>query len=123
MNVTPNASLSEYVDRRERPRLTIRLPVECRMEANGGRFIVRSVTQNISSRGLYLELDSADFRPGDRLRVELTIPPAEGVSPYEGRASCAAQVLRVEPIPAARDDDVQRYGIAARFLDRLRISY
>lgn len=88
-----------------------------------GQHIVRTLTGNISTGGMYLELDDADFQPGDRLQVELTLPPAEGVSVFEGRASSSAEVLRVLPpvddsLPARR-----RFRIACRFLDRLRLSY
>jgi len=72
---------------------------------------------------MYLELDGADFVPGDRLEVELTLPPAEGVSAFEGRASCPAEVLRVEPLHSAPPGSGRRFGVAGRFLDRLRFSY
>jgi hypothetical protein len=72
---------------------------------------------------LYLELDSPDFHKGDSLRVELTVPPAEGVSPYPGRAICEAEVVRLEEPCDRTEEKRRRFGVAARFLDRLRISY
>ncbi|MFQ5429600.1 MAG: PilZ domain-containing protein [Phycisphaerae bacterium] len=111
-------------DRRGDRRIAIRLPVECRREeAGGGRVIVRTITQDVSSGGMYLELDSPDFNVGDRLEVELTVPPAEGVSPYQGRARCAAEVLRVRRLDTGKQPGELRYGVATRFLDRLRFSY
>lgn len=115
-------------DRRRHQRMYIRLPVECRMEAGNAGLVVRTLTQNISTGGMYLALDSADFQVGDRLSVELTIPARDGVSPYPGRANCTAEVLRVQPItPGATPNDATHppghVGIATRFLDRLRISY
>lgn len=106
-------------ERRAHRRLAFRLPVECRSE----RALVRTITQNISTGGMYLELDQSDFVRGDQLQLELTLPAAEGVSPYPGRAQCTAKVLRVQRLPSAKPGGVTRYGIAARFLDRLRISY
>ena len=111
-------------ERRGDRRIAIRLPVECRREkAGGGRVIVRTITQDVSSGGMYIELDSPDFNVGDRLEVELTVPPAEGVSPYQGRARCAAAVLRVQRLNPGEQQGMLRYGVATRFPDRLRFSY
>ena len=106
-------------ERRAHRRLAFRLPVECRSD----RTLVRTITQNICTGGMYLELDKADFSGGDQLQLEFTLPAAEGVSPYPGRAKCTAEVLRVHRLPSVKPGGVTRYGIAARFLDRLRISY
>ncbi|MBN2561380.1 MAG: PilZ domain-containing protein [Phycisphaerae bacterium] len=123
MSAGQNHHDGSQTERRAHRRLSIRLPVECRKESEDSRYLVRTVTQNVGSGGAYLELDSADFQPGDRLRLELTVPPAEGVSSYEGRATCAAEVLRVQAVSNGPRGSVRRYGVAARFLDRLRISY
>lgn len=111
------------VDRRGSRRLELRLPVELRMADGEASTLVRTITRNISTGGLYFELDRADFSPGDRLNIELTVPPAEGVSPYPGRASCTAEVVRCTPLAADSKTNLDRVGIAARFLDRLRITY
>lgn len=105
--------------------MEIRLPVACRRKTSEGPQAVRSVTQNISSGGLYIEVDTPGFQVGDQLQMELTVPPAEGVSPYEGRASCRVQVSRIDRIERRRTGRPARprFGIAAQFLDRLRFSY
>lgn len=72
---------------------------------------------------MYVELDMPDFQPGDQLELEFALPPAEGVSPYPGRATCKGEVLRVSPHPSSGDGTVDRYGFGFRFLDRLRLSY
>jgi hypothetical protein len=110
-------------ERRSHRRLNIRLPVECCKERDDRRQVVRTITQNISSGGMYLELDSADFHPGDRIHIELTVPPAEGVSSRQGRARCTAEVLRVPRVHDGKGGGVERFGVATRFLNRLRISY
>jgi len=110
-------------DRRANRRLDIRLPVELRRLGDGPAVVVRTITQNISTGGLYLELDRPDFAPGDRLSIDLKIPPAEGVSPYPGRATCEAEVLRCLPASRTPDGTIRSYGIAARFLDRLKMNY
>ncbi len=123
MNASQQEGLRGVAERRTHKRLQIRLPVECRKDDDGRRSLVRTITQNVSTGGMYLELDSCDFQAGDRLQVELTVPPAEGVSPYQGRAECTAEVLRAEPVASFEPGSVDRIGVAVRFLDRLRISY
>ncbi len=123
LNTSRQENLRGLAERRAYKRLRIRLPVECRKDENGGRSFVRTITQDVSTGGMYLELDSREFRTGDRVHVALTVPPAEGVSPYEGRATCMAEVLRAEPVVASVPGSIERVGVAARFLDRLRISY
>ena len=112
-----------HEERRAHRRLEIRLPVELRRTGDGPTVVVRTITQNISTGGMYLELDRPDFAEGDRLSVQITVPPAEGVSPYAGRASCIAEILRVIPRNPGPGGEIERYGVAARFLDRLRITY
>ncbi len=107
-------------DRRTHRRLEIRLPVECRALRGDSTHIVRTLTNNVSTGGLYLELDAADFSEGERIDIEIALPPAEGVSPYPGKARCQAEVVRVRELGA---NTTARYGIAARFLDRLRMSF
>jgi len=117
------AQTTALSERRKHRRLGIRLPVECRRDAGDRPLVVRTLTQNVSAGGLYLELDSQDFAPGEHLGATMTIPPAEGVSPYAGRIACQAEVIRVDhPAPSPKTKS-PRYGIAVRFLDRLRINY
>ncbi len=123
MQTEPVRSSETYDDRRTSRRLELRLPVELRMAGDDAATLVRTITRNISTGGLYLELDRADFSPGDRLLIELTVPPTEGVSPYPGRATCTAEVVRCTPLAANSETRIERMGIAARFLDRLRITY
>jgi hypothetical protein len=112
-----------HTNRRLHERLAIRLPVECRRDDNGRTSVVRTITQNVSTGGMYLELDASEFQAGDRILVEMIVPPAEGVSPYQGRASCQAEVLRVGPVTERSPTGLERLGVAARFLDRLRLAY
>ena len=114
---------SAHVERRAHRRMEIRLPVECRKEVNSESCIVRTITRDVSTGGISFELDAPDFCVGDELRIDLTVPPAEGVSPYQGRASCRAEVLRIHRIPVAIAGGVERHLIAARFLGRLRLKY
>jgi len=112
---------SGRLERRADRRIDLRLPIECRRPGPSGSLVVRTRTSNISSGGMFLELDSADFEPGDLVEVGLCIPPSEGIAAHPGRAQCRARVLRVQPLGG--DADRRRCGVAACFLDRLRFDY
>ena len=114
---------SAQVERRAHRRMEIRLPVECRKDVDSQTCIVRTITRDVSTGGMSFELDAPDFCVGDQLRVDLTVPPAEGVSPYQGRASCRAEVLRIDRMPMANTGGVERHIIATRFLSKLRLEY
>lgn len=107
-------------NRRVHSRLAMRLPVELRSLDDPESSIIRTVTRNVSTGGIYLELGGPEFTPGQRIGVRLRIPAAEGVSAYPGMITCDAEVLRCSPHP--RSGSPARYGLAARFLDKLRIT-
>ena len=123
MSLPTTDEQSQARERRQHRRLALRLPVECRREDGSAVCVVRTTTQNVSTGGLYIEVDSPEFRSGDRMKIELTVPASEGVAPYAGRAACEAEVLRVRSIAGREADSVGRHGIAARFLGQLRMSY
>lgn len=120
---TQGTGRSAHAERRSHRRMVIRLPVECRKDVDSQTCIVRTITRDVSTGGMSFELDAPDFCVGDRLRIDLTVPPAEGVSPYQGRASCRAEVLRISRMTVANADSVERHLIAARFLGTLRLEY
>jgi len=81
--------------------------------------LVRTITRNICTGGLYVELDQCKFAPGEEVRIEMTVPAGDGVSPYPARAHCRGRVARIDRIrPTSRK--AQGVGVAIRFLDRLR---
>jgi hypothetical protein len=123
VNPATKADPDPAAERRLAQRLEIHLPIEFRQAREDGDFIVRTLTRNISSGGLYLELDRPDFKPGDRVEAELSIPAAEGVSPYPGRATALVEILRVTPLDDRPGAAHSRHGLAARFLEPLRFSY
>ena len=109
-------------ERREHRRLAIRLPVECTQVGAGRGW--RTVTGNISTGGLYFEVDLAegDAPPETNalLNVELTVPPGDGHFPYEGRLSSVAEVRRCESLSVA---DARRYAIGAQFREPLKLAF
>ncbi len=118
----PNCETSSD-ERREDRRIVLHMPVACRRERKAVTTVLRTKTRNVSSGGFYIEVDSPDFAVGERLGVELTVPPSEGVSPYVGLASCEAEVVRFDLLDRRKKETRRRYGLAARFLNPLRIAY
>jgi hypothetical protein len=117
-------------ERRQHRRLAIRLPLECHSSLAGGERALRTVTTDISTGGLYFEADLPEgMNPPDAnslVRIELTVPPGAGYSPYEGRVSTVAEVLRSERLkPKARAGGAGpgRVGIAARFHEPLHLVF
>lgn len=105
------------IERRAHRRLECSLPVECRK----GPHVVRTITRNISTGGLCFELEMPDFAVGDRIDINLTLPAAEGVSPYPGRGSSPAEVVRVTR--STQGDGTPRFGFGIRFLQPLELAY
>ncbi len=117
-------------ERRQHRRLDIRLPLECYPVEAGRAQALRTVTTNISTGGLYFELDLIEGvsppEPQDRLQVELTVPPGDGYFPYQGRVSSVAEVLRCDELPQAESAGGERFarvGVAARFREPLKLAF
>ncbi len=117
-------------ERRQHRRLAIRLPLECFSTAEGRAKAIRTGTTDISTGGLYFEADLPEgVRPPDPnslVQIELTVPPGAGYSPYEGRVSTVAEVLRSQRLThKARCGGAgpDRVGIAARFHEPLHLIF
>lgn len=106
-------------ERREHRRMDLQFPVELR-ELQKTCNPIRTRTSNVSTGGVYVELDDCQWVIGDRIRIDMTVPPAEGVSSETGRASCDAVVVRREQLPSKNDN---RLGIGLRFEDRLKLTF
>lgn len=114
-------------ERRRHRRLPIQLPLVCRDPDSPERILVRSKTINVSTGGLFFETLSQDLTPGQRLEMELTIPPGDGYFPYQGRVTADAKVVRVvdlPPTPCAEGmAHLPRHGVAAAFNANLKLSF
>ena len=112
-------------DRRQHRRLSIRLPVECCPSQLDRQHSVRTVTSNISTGGLYFEVDLiegvAEPQPQSLLNVELTVPPGDGHFPYEGRLNSVAEVIRCDRL--SQTGARERLGVAARFREPLKLTF
>ena len=103
----------DVADRRKHRRLKMSLPLECSPRGTGHEASAKGIAANVSTGGLYFEMDLANGRQGtsprqtpeldDLLQIELTIPPGEGHFPYEGRVRSVVQILRREELSTAPD--------------------
>ena len=116
----------DLTERRQHRRLNIRLPLECRTMGEEPQVVYRTVTLNVSTGGLYFELDTERIREGMLLELSLTVPPGDGHFPYHGSVHCVGEVVRVQKVSrtegsteSARD----RFGIAAKFREGLTLSF
>jgi len=112
-------------DRRQHRRLSIRLPVECFPAKLDRHHSVRTVTSNISTGGLYFEVDLiegvSDPQPNSLLHIELTVPPGDGHFPYEGRLNSVAEVIRCDRL--SKSGAHERMGVAAQFREPLKLIF
>ncbi len=117
-------------ERRQHRRLDIRLPLECYPAAADRQLALRTVTTNISTGGLYFEVDLlegiASPEPRSLLQVELTVPPGDGHFPYQGRLTSVAEVVRCDDLSDGQPPGPNvcpRIGIAAQFRDALKLAF
>ena len=108
----------ERSERRKYRRLGIRFNISCREVGSESEQSHSGCTVNVSTGGLYYETSADAFRPGNLLKVELSIPPTSGVLDFGGKLAGFAEVLRAERIcgsTAHADSSSVRYGVAAQF--------
>lgn len=110
-------------ERRKHRRLDIRLPLQYCGGADSGVDVCRTVTRNISTGGLYFETDDPELRPGTVIEMELTIPPGEGHSPYQGRITSVAEVIRVDDLGPTSSAATRRIGVATHFCNSLKLAF
>lgn len=105
-------------ERRKFKRLVIALGLSCRKVGSTAEKSHKGCTLNVSPGGLYFETAADAFKPGNILKVELSIPPTAGLLEFGGRISSYGRVLRTCNIYDSRTDSnlrSERFGIALEF--------
>jgi hypothetical protein len=122
-------SQTQQSERRAHRRLVIKLPVERRPRVADRESVLRALTGNISTGGVFFETELSNGTvppaPDAVLDLRLVVPPGEGHFPYEGRLQCTARVVRSQELSSSNQDGVLRrhIGVAARFCEPLRLDF
>ena len=114
-------------ERRQYRRLAIRLPLEYFDLKDAERRSLRTISSNISTSGVYFEVDLIEDAPVPKLNsvlnVSMTVPPGDGYFPYEGQVTGTAEVVRCDQVEAHRADAPARIGVGARFREPLKLAF
>ena len=105
-------------ERRKFKRLPIRLDLSCRKVDSAREEFHTGCTLNVSPGGVFFETPSKAFKPGNVLKVELSIPPTEGLLEFGGRITSFARVLRTSQFADSHTDaglGLDKYGVALEF--------
>ncbi len=110
--------MMDRVEKRKYKRLGAKFDISCREVGSTTGQSHTGCTVNVGPGGLYFETESATFKPGSLLEVELSIQPRRGLLEFGGRISGFARVLRTDNIyESARGTDLTfgKYGVALQF--------
>jgi hypothetical protein len=113
-------------ERRSHRRLEIRLPLEYQRAGLGRANVSRTMTINVSTGGVYFETASEDIKVGDKLTLELAVPPGDGRFPQHSRIITVGQVVRTSVIDGRPNDQghtFTRHGVAARFQQGFKLTF
>ena len=106
-------------EKRKYRRLPMKLDLSCRKAGSPAEKSYTGYTVNVSPGGLYFETETETFKPGNLLKVELSIPPTVGLLESGGRFSGFARVLRT--YNTCESPPCGRYGIAVKFSQSLKL--
>jgi hypothetical protein len=94
--------MESEADRRRHKRLPVKFSVLCqKVGLSDGRFYSGN-TVNVSPGGMLVEVANSQFKDGELMSVEMTVPPTEGLLEYGGSFSGYARVIRVHQPEAVR---------------------
>lgn len=111
-------------EKRSYNRMPITLDLLCRKVGSPDEKLYTGSTVNISPGGLFFETMIDAFKPGNLIKVELSIPPTAGLLEFGGRISGLGRVLRIHDIgDSCQDADLRsdRYGVAVEFCQPLKL--
>lgn len=114
-------------ERRQYRRLAMRLPMEYSPAGKGEPQALRTTSSNISTGGLYFEVDPIEGistpELNSLLNVSLTVPPGDGHFPYEGKVTGTAEVVRCDRLASPGGEAPARIGIGVRFREPLKLAF
>ena len=107
-------------EKRKYKRLPVTLDLTCRKISPTAEKTHTCRTVNVSPGGLFFETTTDTFKPGNLLKMELSIPPTEGLLEFGGTISGFAKVLRTHNIRNSKSHT--RYGVAVEFSQPPKLS-
>ena len=111
-------------EKRKYRRLPIKLDLSCHKTGSTREKFHTGCTVNVSPGGLYFESEADVFKPGNMLKVELSIPPTAGLLEIGGSISGLGRILRIQTIcDSHADTDLHsaRSGVALEFCQPLKL--
>ena len=113
------------VEKRKYKRLPIRLDLCCHKDGSEAKEAYTGYTVNVSAGGLLFETTTDIFKPGNMLKVEMSIPPTVGLLEFGGSVSGLGMVVRTHTIcDSAKGTDFTstKSGVALEFCRPLSFS-
>jgi len=112
-------------EKRKFKRLPLKLHISCHRVDLPSEILHTGRTVNVGPGGIYFETSSKIFEPGHLIKIDMAIPPTNGLLEFGGRVSGFAKVLRTHP-PVA-DNSTENltqgfHGVAVEFCHPLRLS-
>ena len=109
----------ERVDKRERPRLNLKLNVEFLVEGEEGQTSRMGTTSNVSAGGVYFTTSEwRGLQEGQEMGLRLSGLSGYGTGPLFRNMRAKAKVLRVETPEGDESESLRKAGVAACFRDR-----
>lgn len=81
-------------ERRRYRRLPLKLPVLCQKVGVSVSSVYTGTTINVSPGGMLIEMNSGEFRDGEVISVEVSMPPSKELFEFGGSLSGYGKVLR-----------------------------
>ncbi len=110
--------MMDRAEKRKYKRLGAKFDISCREVGSAAERAHTGCTVNVGPGGLYFETESAAFKPGSLVEVELSIPPRRGLLEFGGKISGFARVLRADNIfesAGGTNLSSEIFGIAVQF--------
>ena len=110
--------MMDRAEKRKYKRLGAKFDISCREVGSAAERAYIGCTVNVSPGGLYFETESATFKPGSLVEVELSIPPRRGLLEFGGRISGFARVLRTDnsyESAEGKNLSSEIFGVAVQF--------
>ena len=110
--------MMDRAEKRKYKRLGAKFDISCREVGSTTGQSHTGCTVNVGPGGLYFETESATFKPGSLVEVELSIPPRRGLLEFGGRISGFARVLRADNIyesAGGTNLSSEIFGVAVQF--------